>query len=79
MPDPQDQIDFSWRDDQEPVSAGLSRRPWLSVYFQCCHVYTRIYRSPDGSSYNGSCPRCGKRVCARVGPGGTTQRFFRAS
>ncbi|MFG0257338.1 MAG: hypothetical protein ACF8GE_05490 [Phycisphaerales bacterium JB043] len=80
MPDPQDQIDFSWQPEHTPSStSGLAQRPWLSVYFQCCHVYTRIYRSADGTAYSGACPRCGNRVRARVGPGGTTQRFFRAS
>jgi hypothetical protein len=80
VPDPQDQIDFSWQPSTAASSTrSIDRRPWLSVYFQCCHVYTRIYRNPQGTAYNGACPRCGKRINARVGAGGTTQRFFRAN
>jgi hypothetical protein len=51
-------------------------RPWLSALFACCQVYQRIYRDPSGREYRGACPRCGKRVRFRVGPGGTTSRSF---
>lgn len=51
-------------------------RPFLSVRFDCCAVYTRIYRSPDGTGYRGRCPRCGKPVHFPVGAGGTDARFF---
>ena len=56
-----------------------SRRPFLSVHFECCGVYRRIYRDPSGASYGGHCPRCGKPVRFAVGTGGTAARFFRAS
>jgi hypothetical protein len=52
------------------------RKPYLSVHFACCGVYTRIYRCPDGSAYRGRCPRCGKPVNFLIGPGGTDCRFF---
>lgn len=55
---------------------GGAGRPYLSVRFACCNVYLRIYRSADGSSYRGRCPRCGKPVSFAVGPGGTDARFF---
>ncbi|MFG0274534.1 MAG: hypothetical protein ACF8QF_05715 [Phycisphaerales bacterium] len=83
MADPQDSVDFSWsptRDAQDgaPARRGPAGRPWLSIYFECCHAYARIYKSRDGRSYAGACPRCGARLEVPVGPGGTTQRAFRA-
>lgn len=54
-------------------------RPWLGVYFHCCQVYGRIYKTKDGVSYEGGCPRCGATVSAMVGPKGTARRMFEAS
>jgi len=66
------------------ASAGRSRatettgRPWLSIYFKCCHTYTRIYRNRRGDAYEGRCPKCGSAVHAAIGPDGTPNRFFTA-
>lgn len=58
---------------------GIFRdRPWLAVQWKCCSVYSRIYRNKDGTLYEGRCPRCARSVSARVGPGGTSRRFFEA-
>jgi hypothetical protein len=54
-------------------------RPWLSVRFDCCGVYQRIYRSADGTHYQGACPRCGGKIRFNVGKGGSSSRFFRVS
>jgi hypothetical protein len=54
-------------------------RPFLSVHFACCNIYLRIYRSPDGQSYQGRCPKCAKPVHFTVGQDGITSRFFRIS
>ena len=51
-------------------------RPYVSVHFTCCNVYLRIYRSADGKSYRGGCPKCGVTVHFAVGPGGTDSRTF---
>lgn len=51
-------------------------RPYLSVLFNCCRVYRRVYRSPDGSTYVGKCPRCGLTVRFEVGEDGTDARQF---
>ena len=54
------------------------KRKFLGVNFDCCRVYARIYLNPEGTAYKGMCPRCGKRLEIKVGPGGTTSRFFTA-
>jgi len=74
---------------QEPAAAGnaanapqpspATNRPFISVQFDCCNVYLRIYRSADGAAYRGRCPKCGKPVHFAVGQGGTDSRVFRVS
>lgn len=53
-------------------------KQYLGVLFECCRVYRRIYRNAEGTAYEGSCPRCGRRVVVPIGPGGSRDRFFRA-
>lgn len=55
------------------MSAG---RPFLSVHFNCCRVYQRVYASPDGKRYEGRCPKCLRTIRFVVGQGGTTDRSF---
>lgn len=57
---------------------GLQGRPWLAVRWHCCQVYSRIYRNAEATHYRGRCPKCGREVQAKVGAGGTDQRFFDA-
>ncbi len=54
------------------------KKKFLGVHFQCCNVYARVYLDKEQAAYRGMCPRCGKRVEVRIGPGGTEARFFTA-
>lgn len=59
-----------------PGAASAAGRPYLSVHFACCGVYQRVYRDPDGKTYQGRCPRCATPVRFVVGKGGTAARTF---
>lgn len=59
----------------ESGSVG-TRRPWVGVHFDCCGVYTRIYRNMEGTAYIGRCPRCTRQIRLGVGANGTDARFF---
>ncbi len=76
MSDPRDyKLDISGTETPESL-APAGPRPFLQVNFACCGAYQRIYRSRDGQSYQGRCPRCGKPVKFVVGKGGTDARAF---
>jgi hypothetical protein len=78
MSDPDYILDLSDQHPQEPAPAPQSR-PFISVHFDCCKVYSRIYVNPAGTAYVGWCPRCARKVTARIGTDGTTARIFRAT
>ena len=83
--DPRDyKLDVSISRPPDPAAGASSRaavpsRPFLSVHFACCGAYQRVYRDPDGTQYQGRCPRCGKPVRFAVGAGGTSVRTFTVS
>jgi len=58
-------------------SSERSRRPFIGLQWDCCGVYSRVYRRAEANHYLGRCPRCGKSVRIEVAPGGTDARFFR--
>ena len=53
-------------------------RPFVGIYFECCHVYARVYRNKAGTQYAGHCPRCLAPIHLGIGSEGTSRRFFRA-
>lgn len=63
-------------DDSPRSSQGP--RPWVSILFECCNVYARVYRRPEQMFYRGRCPKCLREIHLRVGPDGIPARFFRA-
>lgn len=59
----------------EPQPENLKR--FLGVRFECCGVYARAYRNPQGTAYLARCPRCGQSVTIGIDPQhGTDARFF---
>jgi hypothetical protein len=53
-----------------------NKREFLSIYWKCCSVYSRIYKRPDKGVYEGFCPRCRAPLSVPIGEGGTKQRSF---
>lgn len=65
--------------EHEPAAPrGAKARPYIGVFFECCSVYQRVYRRAEQAEYVGRCPRCLRKVRARVGAGGTDARIFHA-
>jgi PHP family Zn ribbon phosphoesterase len=76
MADPRDyKLDISGL-SQNDAANPQQGRPYLRVQFRCCNAYQRIYRSADGKTYNGRCPKCARPVKFVVGEGGTSCRDF---
>jgi hypothetical protein len=77
MTDPRDyKVEVSGVTPPEPPAAPRAARPYLSVRFDCCGAYQRVYRDPGDPCYRGRCPRCAREVVFPVGQGGTSSRFF---
>ena len=62
--------------DTFPGGTSDACRPFLQVWFRCAAAYQRVYRNRQGTGYSARCPKCGRAVNFRVGPGGTEQRTF---
>ena len=77
---PGEELDLS--SDPENYSGPRGRPPesrrFVGIHFKCCEVYTRVYINRNATAYEGNCPKCGKPVRLRIGPGGTDSRFFAA-
>lgn len=54
------------------------QRPWIGIRFECCGVYSRIYRDVAVQAYEGRCPRCGLSISVAVASDGLDARILRA-
>ena len=80
MPNYRDIVDIQGlAQPADPAPEPRAARPWLAVYWRCCHVYNRIYRNRQATAYEGHCPRCARPIKVRVGTDGTNCRFFEAT
>jgi hypothetical protein len=62
----------------DPGSASPQGCRFVGIHFACCDVYSRVYVNRDATAYEGRCPRCLRRVELKIGPDGTSARFFTA-
>jgi hypothetical protein len=62
---------------RKPTASG--GRSFVGIQFACCDVYSRIYVNREATAYVGNCPRCARQVHIKIGPGGTSSRFFTAN
>jgi len=76
MADSADQQLDAYAGNGEARTSG--KRRWLGIHFECCDVYSRIYKNKSGTTYVGFCPKCARKVRVPVGPDGTDSRFFSA-
>jgi len=63
--------------DESPKDNALPPREYLGIMFECCRVYSHIYRNKAADAYVGWCPRCAKKVAIPISPLGTDCRFFK--
>ena len=63
-----------------PAEADSTKtaRPFLSIWYRCCHVYGRLYRNRTNCAYEGSCPACRRQARVGIGPEGHATRVFEA-
>ncbi|PIR21983.1 MAG: hypothetical protein COV44_10345 [Deltaproteobacteria bacterium CG11_big_fil_rev_8_21_14_0_20_45_16] len=60
-------------------SKGKPKKAYLGILFECCKVYSRVYRESDQDYYEGRCPKCMRKLHVRVDPsGGSRERIWRA-
>ena len=62
----------------EPAKKTTRKRPFIGMYFKCCHVYTRLYLNKTGRAFLGHCPKCAKKAKVIVSPTGSKDRVFQA-
>jgi hypothetical protein len=53
-----------------------AKRKYISIYFDCCKVYQRVYINKTNTAYIGWCPKCCRKAEVKIGPDGVDTRFF---
>ena len=64
---------------EKDFSNDKGQKNFLGIYFECCNIYTRIYKNKTGDAYEGKCPKCFKKVFVPIGDKGSAERFFKAN
>jgi hypothetical protein len=64
--------------DEGRGGGAESDRPWIGIHFECCGVYSRVYRRPEEPQYVGKCPSCGRALRVLVRADGVKAKIFRA-
>lgn len=66
---------------RSPKEDNQKTKDYIGIHFRCCNVYGRIYKNKAGTAYVGWCPRCMRKVEAKVGRDGqgTDQRIFQTN
>ena len=62
----------------EELKRRVTGTPFLGIHFVNCQVYGRLYKNPEGTHYEGVCPKCRRRVKIRIGPEGSSTRTFKS-
>jgi len=63
----------------EPGKQPERGKSFLGILFECCHVYSRVYRKEDEMKYEGRCPKCLRTLTVKIDPvDGIEGRFLRA-
>ena len=70
--------DQDFEEEEKEKEEQPQKRDFLGIMFNCCNVYSRIYKNKEGTAYEGVCPRCFRRVSVKIGKGGSDRRFFNA-
>ncbi len=78
MVDFYDDEDFDDSEEKDNQINKNQNKNFLGIMFNCCSVYSRIYKNKEGTAYIGRCPKCMRMIRIPVGKGGTDNRFFNA-
>ena len=67
-------------EDNNNEQQKQEKRKFLGIWFECCHVYGRLYKNKEGTKYIGRCPKCLRSIQVNINSESekaTDRRFFR--
>lgn len=57
-------------------SSPSKTKDYISIYWKCCHVFSRVRKNKSKTAYEGFCPKCRSYLTVPIGEKGTNQRTF---